>query len=255
MLRSMKELIGYSLAAKDGHLGHAKDFLFDEKHWTIRWLVADTGNWLVSRKVLVSPISLGSPDWESKMFPVNMTKKEIEEAPALDYDAPVSREYEKQWFEELAWPPYWSYPGFVWGGAAHPAGLLNNPLPENDNNSKKEFHPEAGSDVVRSTNEVKGYKIKATDGEIGHVEDYILDDTPWTIRYIVVDTRNWLPGKSVLISPAWISDIDWVEQNVFVDMNKSTVKGSPEFDPAMPVNRKYEQHLYDYHGRPVYWQK
>jgi hypothetical protein len=106
---------------------------------------------------------------------------------------------------------------------------------------------------LRSTEEVLGYDIQATDDAVGHVEDFIFDDETWIIRYIVVDTRNWLPGGKVLVSPEWIKSINWAKRTVSVDLNRHTIKNSPEFDPSQPVNRKYEIQLYDYYGRPVYW--
>ncbi|MGQ9572218.1 MAG: PRC-barrel domain-containing protein [Dehalococcoidia bacterium] len=99
---------------------------------------------------------------------------------------------------------------------------------------------------LRSVKEVTGYHIQATDGEIGHVEDFILDDEDWVIRYMVVDTRNWLPGKKVLVAPGWVENIDWSESKVAVGLSREEIKDSPEYDPSAPVNREYEVRLYDY---------
>ena len=97
------------------------------------------------------------------------------------------------------------------------------------------------------------YGVEATDGSIGHVEDLILDDSDWIIRYVVVHTRNWLPGRKVLIAPSWITRIIWDELKVYVSHTRQEVKESPVFNPSEPVNRKYEEVLYDYYGRPKYW--
>ncbi|MEJ2285807.1 MAG: PRC-barrel domain-containing protein [Desulfobacterales bacterium] len=110
----------------------------------------------------------------------------------------------------------------------------------------EESHP-------RSTREVSGYLIQAADGEIGHVEDFIVDDDTWRLRYIVVDTRNWLPGRKVLISTQWTTAIDWAEEKFWIDLSTDRIKNSPEYDPAEPINRENEAKLYDYYGRPVYW--
>jgi hypothetical protein len=114
---------------------------------------------------------------------------------------------------------------------------------------------EKGDPHLRSTREVIGYHIRATDGKIGHVEDFIADDESWTIHYMVVDTQTWLRGKRVLIAPAWVSKVDWVEKSVYVNLRKESVKDSPEFDPTKPINREYEVRLYDYYGRPRYWER
>jgi hypothetical protein len=108
---------------------------------------------------------------------------------------------------------------------------------------------------LRSANEVIGYDIQASDGEIGHAVDLVVDDEAWVIRYIVVDMRDWLPGKRVLVSPSWTGAVAWPERNIHVALSRETVKNSPEFDPSAPVNREYELKLYDYYGRPKYWAK
>jgi hypothetical protein len=106
---------------------------------------------------------------------------------------------------------------------------------------------------LQSTQEVIGYYIQASDGDIGHVEDFIADDAAWTMRYIVIDTRNWWPGKKVLVAPQWVTAVNWGESQVQVDLRCEDIKNSPEFDPAAPVNREYEERLYDFYGRPKYW--
>lgn len=248
MLRSENEIRGYRIAAKDGPVGKVKDFLFDEEHWTVRYMVADTGTWLPGRKVLISPITLGRPDWAEQLFPVRMTKDEIESMPELDSDAPVSREYEKHWFDRYGFPYYWGGVS-AWGPAAAPTSLFTG----RETQEAVEAPPEAAEGVLRSMKEVKGYHIEAQDGEIGHVDDFILDDESWAVRYVVIDTKNWLPGRKVLISPAWIENISWIDRDVWVDLEREIIKESPTYDPSQPINREYESRLYDYYGRPVYW--
>jgi hypothetical protein len=102
-------------------------------------------------------------------------------------------------------------------------------------------------------NEVTGYHIEATDDRIGHVYDFIIDDESWTIRYLVVDTGKWLGGKKVLLAPGWINRIDWQERQVKVFLTHGQIEKSPDFDPSRPVNREYEVKLYDFYGRPHYW--
>ncbi len=252
MLRSLKEVLGYVLSAQDGEIGRCKDFLFDDLAWTVRYMVADTGRWLPGRKVLVSPISLGEPDWRSRRFPVQLTKKQIEEAPPLEEDAPVSRQYEIRWTRYYGWPYYWAGSA-PWGVVEYPSALLlQKDLTEA---AEQEQEEAAGREDrhLRSAKEVTGYHIQATDDEIGHVEDFILDEQSWTLRYIVVDTRNWLPGRKVLVSPEWVDSVDWGEEKVFVDLTTRQVRDSPEYDPSVPVNREYEVRLYDFYGRPQYW--
>ena len=158
MLRSVNEAFNYVLQGEDGEIGRCKDFLFDDRFWTIRYMVADTGKWLPGKKVLVSPISLGEPDWDSRRFPVKINKKEIEEAPELDEDAPVSREYEMRWMEHYGWSYYW-FGGGLWGPSSNPTGLYAKGKKE----GIKEEETEIGKSHLRSAKEVTGYHIQATD--------------------------------------------------------------------------------------------
>jgi hypothetical protein len=247
MLRSLKELYNFVLEAEDGDVGRCSDFLFDDGGWTVRYMVADTGTWLPGRKVLISPISLGTPSWKTKRFPIMLTREQIKSSPDLDEHAPVSREYEKRWMDHYGWSYYWFGSG-LWGPAESPTGLFTVSGKEKVAEEEK---LEDGS--LRSTREVTGYRIQAADGEIGHVEDFVMDDANWAIRYMVVDTVNWLPGRKVLITPEWIENVDWVDNRVQVDLTRQEVKNSPEYDPALPVNREYEVRLYDFYGRPRYW--
>jgi hypothetical protein len=115
-------------------------------------------------------------------------------------------------------------------------------------------HSEATGDVhLRSAQEIRGYHIQGSDEAIGHVEDFIVDDQTWEVRYLVIDTSNWWFGKKVLLAPRWASRISWEEMKVYVDMSRQAVKNGPEWDATAAVNREYEARLYDYYGRPVYW--
>lgn len=232
MLRSAREMTGYDLKAIDDTIGKVSDFLFDDWSWVVRYLIADTGGWLTGRLVLISPVVLGQPHWGSRLFPVDLTKEQIEKSPNIETGRPVDRQLEA----EIA--NYYEWPDYIREIEAATEGRLESDLPH-----------------LRSVKEVTGYDIQALDGGIGHVEDFILDDEDWTVRYIVVDTRKWLPGRKVLVSPSWtVADaVDWAGSRVKVDLTKEAVKNSPEYDPSAPVNREYELRLYDYYGRPKYW--
>jgi hypothetical protein len=243
MLKSMTELMGYRMAATDGEIGKAHDFLFDDKEWSVRHLVVDTGRWLLGRLVLIAPQALGEADWESRRFPVSLTKDQIEKSPSADADKPVSRQHEIDLFRYYAWTPYWG--GGMMGLYTQPAGVG---VPE-----------EAGKQVdqgdahLRSVRHVKGYYISAHDGEIGHIDDFIVEDETWVIRYVVADTRNWLPGRRVLVSPWWFKNINWADRKASTDLKRADIKNAPRYDPVAPVSREYEERLYDYYGRPKYW--
>lgn len=254
MLRLLNQMTGYRLEAEDGKLGAVKDFLFDEEHWTVRHMVADTRAWLPGRKVLLSPVSVKKIDWTAQQIDVQMTRDEVKKAPGLGEDEPVSREYEKRWYDTYGVPYYWGTTG-VWGDGLFPGDLIQQEIQtEASSQQSNRENPEDQDSVLRSVSEVSGYHIQARDGEIGHVHDFIFDDETWTIRYLVVDTRNWLPGRKVLLAPGWLDAIYWADRDVTTSLSREAVENAPEFDPLVPVNREYEQRLYDYYGRPVYWE-
>ena len=253
MLRSIDEMDGYVLQATDGEIGRCKDFLFDDGSWVIRWMVADTGKWIPGRRVLVSPVSLGVPDWSSRRFHVMLTKDEVEGAPSLSEDEPVSRQYEAEIFRHRGYTPYWGGAG-LWGLAAIPSGLREGGAEAWRDETVLTQELPQGDPHLRSVDEVTGYGIRAKDGEIGHVEDFIVDDESWVIRYVVVDTRKWLPGRKVLVLPSHVRALSVGEREAEVDLTREQVKASPEYEPDRPITRAYESRLYDVYGRAVYWE-
>jgi hypothetical protein len=252
MYRVTSSIIGYGLHAEDGTIGKVKDLLFDDEHWTIRYVVADSGQWLPGRKVLLSPASVRSPDWESRTLDVHLTKKQIQEAPGLDEHAPVSRQFERQLNEYYAIPHYWGGL-YTWGGGAAPMDLYNTSVRAQPVEPTPSELPDEEESRLRSVHEVTGYHIEAEDGEIGHLDDFIMDDVSWTIRYLVIKTRNWLPGRRVLLAPDWARNINWYDADIAFRLTREQIRNSPEFDPQQPVNRAYEETLYNYYGQPVYW--
>jgi hypothetical protein len=249
MLRRVRELIGYRLSATDGDLGKTKDLYFDDRSWMLRYLVADTGGWLSNRLVLIPRVVLGEPDWASQSFPVGLSKKQVEESPPISEQEPVSRQYESSLHKYLRIEPYWmGEPAGAFVFAERAAALQKR-----EDSAASDADSADGDPHLRSCMEVKGYHIKAADGDIGHVEDFVLDDNRWVIRYLVVDPHNILPGKKVLVAVPWIDKIDWSAAKVHVDLTRKQVKGAPEFEPGAPVNRRFEERLYDYYGRPSYW--
>ncbi|MFZ0243505.1 MAG: PRC-barrel domain-containing protein [Desulfobacterales bacterium] len=248
MLHSLSDIRRSVLEAKDGEIGRCHDFLFDDRHWTIRYMVADTHKWLPGRKVLVSPISVGSPDWQGARLPVQLTREQIKQGPDLAEDQPVSRQYESLYFDYYNWPYYWMGP-YPWGTHPEPQLLYVDQQVRRE----REMELEHSDSHLRSAKEVEGYHIQATDGDIGHVEDFLADDRSWTIRYLVVDTRNWLPGRKVLIAADWFEEVRWADRTVTVGLRQGQVKESPVYHQGEPVDRGYERIVYNFYGLPPYW--
>src|SRR5512133_603700 len=239
MFCNAKNLQNYKLKSLDGEIGKVKDFYFDDSHWAVRYLVAETGTWLNDKQVLISPYALKAVTIEDKIIAVNLTKKQIEDSPSIDTDKPVSKQFELTYYGYYGWPVYWTG-GYTWG--LYPYINRNPEERKDDSEHKKEWDPH-----LRSTHNVSGYGIHATDGEIGHVKDFIIDDDTWEIRYLIVDTQNWWPGKNVLISPQWIKQVGWNESKVFVKLSRDKIKMSPEYTEDTQLTRTYELGLYQYY--------
>lgn len=263
MLRSINDLQGREIRATDGEIGSVDQFFFDDETWTVRYLVVDTGHWVPGRQVLISPISLGTA-WVAEGLNVSLTREQIKNSPGIDTDKPVSREHETEHLDYYGYPIYWGGGG-LWGLGPYPAGLITRRGYPNRAGVATGYaaaparQPETarrerqGDPHLRTTQAVIGYYIEARDGDIGHVEDFLIDDETWAIRYMVVDTVNWWPGKKVVVAPQWIERVSWEESKVHVDLTRESIKGAPEFDATALVNREYEHSLYDYYGRPKYW--
>ena len=246
MLIKAKTIQGYRLESLSGEIGKAKEFYFDDLHWAIRYLVADTGNWLSGKQVLISPYSLVAVNVKEKHIEINLTKNQIEGSPSLDSDKPVSRQFEESYYRYYGiMPMYWEGSN-MWG--AYPYIERDREKRRKDTQGEKAWDPH-----LRSTNDVRGHNIQATDGDIGHVEDFIIDDETWAIRYLIIDTQNWWPGKKVVISTKWIEKVSWIESKVFVDVSRETIRQSPEYTEESLLTREYETMLHRHYKRQKYW--
>jgi hypothetical protein len=252
MLRTVTDLRRCAIAATDGDIGSVHDVFFDDRSWTVRYLVVDTGDWLSGRRVLISPMSVTEANGISERLHVRLTRAQVERSPHVDTDRPVSRQHETDLSRYYGYPYYWAGP-YRWGMARYPGPVLVPPQPSPVEREVMEREQERADPSLRSALAVTGHYIRATDGEIGHVEDFLVDDRAWAIRYVIVDTRNWWPGKKVLVSPEWISSVSWPEATVDVDLTREGVRNAPEYDPSRSLHREDEARLFGSHGRPPYW--
>ncbi len=229
MIRSTKSLHGFAIHATDGDLGKVADIYFDEEAWTIRYLIVDTGNWLTGRSVLISPISVESTDWEGRHINVDLTRDQVKNAPGVDTAVPVSRQQEMEFYEYYGWPVYWSGEN-LWGPWTVPGMAATAPItpPPAPSSAKPALEPESH---LRSVQEVLGDSIHASDGDIGRVDDFLVQDFNWSIQYIVVNTSSWFGGDKVLLSPVEIKQVNWAERSVVVKMDCEAVKHSTRYNP------------------------
>jgi hypothetical protein len=240
MLWRASAINGYAIEASDGDIGTVSDFLFDDASWLVRWLVVDTGNWLSDRKVLLPPSVLGRLYAKDRVFAVKSTKQQIKDSPEIDTDRPVSRQMETSVYDYYGWSPYWGS-GFYMGGYGYmPGSGMGSTYLKERRRQEEIAQAQADRDDVhlRSVEAVSGYHIHASDGEIGHVEDFLIEDADWSIHYLVVDTKNWWPGR----------EIDWTDRLVNLDVDRQKVKDSPAYDPTITIDRAYDEKLLTYYG-------
>lgn len=247
MLIAYQQIRGASLRGTDGIVGHVDDLFFDAETWEVRYVVTDTGEWLPGRKVLLPPSVITEKDWGAGVAAVGLTRERVKQSPDIETQKPVSREMELELFEHYNVPMYWGPAGSAIAGGA---GVVPAAMEVSTGETRRVISDSAN---LRSANAVGRYYINATDGDIGHIEDFIIDDQEWVVRYLAIDTKNWIPARKVLVSPQWVESISWADATVDVNLSREVIKGAPEYDPISPVNRAYEEHLYDYYGRERYW--
>ena len=223
MLQNTKDLTGCKLAASDGDIGHIKDFYFDDKSWAVRYVVVDTGSWLTGRLVLLAPRAFGRLDLDSKSLGVNLTRKQIEDSPPIESHRPVSRQYEEKYYGYYGWPVYWDGSGML-GAAGFDVVIppsVPGKGPHHGHNQRDDIH-------LRSAESIVGHHIAASDGAIGSVSSFMVDDKSWAIRELVVETGHWYSGKEILISPAKVERISYEEAKVFVSLTKADIERTAE---------------------------
>ncbi|MET3620210.1 MULTISPECIES: PRC-barrel domain-containing protein [Burkholderia] len=260
MLRSTKALHGSAVRAKDGDIGHVNQAYFDND-WCIRYLVVKTEDWLHERQVLISPYCIKHTDSRSSTLHVDLTRQQVGDSPDLDTHQPVSRQHEIEYLSYYHYPRYWDGPN-RWGMAGYPTSgsatlsrelEAGNPLPSLT--MPRDVPADVPTDThLHGTSRVKGYRLEATAGRIGHVSDFVYDDEAWVIRYLAISTRNWwLTNKEILIATHWLDRVNWATETVSTALNRDSIRHSPEYDDSQPVYRSDEIALYQFYGKHGYW--
>jgi len=243
MLRHQSQIKGYAIHASDGLIGTVSD--------SVRWLVIDTSPWLLGQKVLLPPSALASVNHIGHQFTVSLSKQQVKDCPDVNTDLPVSRQMETGIYNYYGWSPYWgngSYLGIVdYGGyLGGPLGSVPSPgLMEREKDIENAQRSKSDP-ALRSAEEVRGYHIHASDGEIGHVEDFPVEDDDWRIHYLVVDTKNRWPGNKVLVSPLSVRAIQWTDRRLMLGIDRQRVKDSLAYDPLAEVDPIYEKNIHKY---------
>jgi hypothetical protein len=257
MLRSLAFLTGYSIRATDGVIGQVDEAYFDDAQWAIRYLVVETGIWL-DRRVLITPISIIRADWEGRAIDVALTKAQVKDSPSVDANRPVSRRFESAYFAHFGFVPYWGGPA-MWAAASYPGSFANGTLAATRAGAEAEGAAATESDAgqeqdshLHSSKEVKGYHIAALDGAIGHVDDFVVDDGNWAIRFIEVDTSNWIGGRSVMVPRNALREVSWVDRTLHVALTRQQVERSPRPEET-GLSEAYERQLTAHYGAEHAW--
>lgn len=235
MLISAEDIRGYILQGRDGGIGKIRDLILNDGDWRVRFAVVDTGDWLERHEVVIAPHHLSAPDLAAETIAVDLDRKTVEESPARDSTHTMSDELAARIHAHYGLP----------ASAAEPAEVAVAEAEAEGTGTRRT--------ILRSAHEVVGYGLHEQDGDLGEVIDLLVDTDGWMIRYMVVDTGRWLPGKQVLIAPSWIEFISWSERKIDVRLTREQVKGSPNYDPMADVDRNFELRLYQYLGYQPYW--
>jgi hypothetical protein len=230
MLHNIQKLYGHKLTATDGEIGHVKDFYFDDLTWVIRYVVVDTGSWLSGRQVLLSPHAFGSLDPDNDTLRVKLSRAQIEKSPSIELHKPVSRQYEVDYYNYYGWPAYWN------GGAMWGLGEFPVVFPPSRDVMEAGLNQHRDDKHLQSAKAVKGYGIHASDGEIGSVSGFLIDDKSWAIHEVSVETGHWYSGKEILVPTAAIKRISYDDSQVFVSLAKADLQRTAEHRVARPVN-------------------
>jgi hypothetical protein len=262
MLFAVNGLIGCPVEASDGDIGSVKDFLLDDRSWKVRWMTVDTGHWLPGRQVLIHPSAIAPLELPPKpalpmmsggqtlTISVRLTKQQIDSSPDAREGAPCTAELETRLYNHYGIDPYW---GDTYFGpdAIDP---LSKPIAAENAARQQAMRSGAGEGdlYLGSVAEMKGFTVHATDGDLGPVENILADDANWDIRYLVVASRHWLPGKLVQLAPYSVTNIDWRDRRVSVNVTRNQVKSAPAWDPVAMVDKVAEDQLHQHFGWPGY---
>lgn len=246
---------GAGLHARDGVVGRLDDLYFDDVFWQVRYVIIDTGGWLTGRKVLIAPATIGPFDAARYGFSTSLTRDQVANSPAIDTQKPVSRQQEVRLHDYYGWSPYWGE-GLLQGDSETGEPRHGDAFWQSHETQASIAEARAmrtGDPHLRSARAVASHRIAAVDGDIGHVEDFLIEEANWIIRYLIVDTRNWLPGKNVVISPRWVDAVDWPNRRVRVDLTRDQIREGPAYDPNRNLVRSDEEYLFAFYGRAPYW--
>lgn len=242
MLRTSAALRRLSIHATDGELGKVTEFYFDDESWTVRYLVVRTGSWLSGRDVLLTPAVITGCDWPANRLNVALTTQQIQDSPDVSTDRPVSRQQELEYLEYYDQPPYWMLGAEIGGAAVALDAAMRTAAAE------EEAAGVSPPTRLRSSQEVVAYRLEASDGGIGHVRAFLVDDDTWKVRYLVVDSGTWWHGRQVVFAPEWVERVSWGERCLHVALTRDQIRTGPPYPGADAITLEYESALERHYG-------
>jgi hypothetical protein len=267
MLRGIERITGLDVQGTDGELGKTEDGYVDREYWVVRYFLVNAGSWLKDRRVLLSTAAALETHWKRQVIVTDLQRERVRRSPALDSACPVTRTKEEEINRYFGWPVYWDisrfpeYPGET--GTEYPevsrpeyhgpSRIYYSRSPEEEDREAAEPATRCGDHVhLLRTGRILGYHIQATDGEIGHLHELLFDDETWAIRYLVVDTRTFLPGRKALLTPSHVLRVEADESRIYINVRRDVIRNSPEYDSDKVLDREFEERVYDYYSQHTY---
>jgi hypothetical protein len=229
MLHLAHKIAGTVIQGSDGDIGTLEDFYFEEDRWTVRYLLVDTGKWFSGKRVLISPMSV-QDGWGKAGVKVGLTKDQVWNSPEFNDGDALSRTSETNVLSYYGYPDYWGAAS-IWGNFDSPTALAAGAASVK---AATPVAPASGIDPearhLRSIKKSTGYHLHARNGEIGHVDDFLIGEDSWRIRYLLVDTSNWIGGRSVIVAAEMVEGIDKDSGKLYVAADRESIKRSPELE-------------------------
>lgn len=251
MFKNLRDLEGFRLAAEDGEIGHVTDLYFEDDEWAVRYLVVATGSWLFGKKVLISPNAVPAVRWDDECIKVNLTMEQVRNSPDIDTDRPISRQQEADYHLYYNFPPYWGGVA-LWGRYDEPGA---EPTEDESVSTRQDREYQQRWDShLRSAKEVRGYRVVAIDGQVGHLDNFLMDTDTWAIRYLVVNAGGWLNKHEVLCMPKLVDRVIWAEATVNVNSSRELMEQAPPYSNSEEIDRAYEEALFAHYTMHPYWE-
>jgi len=225
MLRTIEQLVGLEIVGEDGSIGFLEDLFLEPGSWKVRHAVAFAGEWLSGRWILLPIPLLRSVDPARRVLRVAATRERVAAAPAPETDHAVSCLFEKSLYAHYG---------------CGPCGLPDEAV-----------GVEAGRSRLLSAEELKGYRVEARDGDVGRLEDYLVAEEAWDIRYLCVATRRWLPGRKLAAPSAWIRLVNWRHRRIVLRRFRDELRQAPGFAGSGGLSAEYSESLEAYFANAV----